>query len=555
MATAVLRLDQPEITAPGLFEFRIRHRHIICLLILIALLAFGTLVVYQTGGTAYAYPYLMLVPVLLASAWYRIPGAVITALAAALLMATIPLNVAASVMQEPSNWLIRLGLYLGLGVFSGSLFESLYRLNRKREMVLYTDSGTELPNTLALRKFLYKTLGQQKAQAPGIGVILIRITDITDVLEVMGVDASDELVTAFSTRLIKTVPPSASVYRFSNAELMVVLPRSDLIHMRQVIPKLTDASEINLTVRNISLRTQVVMGSSLSSRHPDVNSLISEARMSLFAAIDKHRSHFHYSPAIQRRTLRTIQLIANVRQGLERGEFELHFQPKIQLSNGSVCGCEGLIRWCNGEGGFIPPGSFMPKVENTTLISPVTRFVVKEAFRFAESQSGTVSVNFSVRNLFDPDLISVLQELLVQTKLAPHQLEVEITESALLHDLHEAKRAIERIRSFGIGVSIDDFGTGFASFAYLQHLPLTGLKIDRAFIPDIEHNARTRKLVSCMIDVGHALDMVVTAEGVETRGQHDVLRSLGCDQAQGFLYSPALPPEHYSRWLENYIAR
>lgn len=554
MATAVISVDSTELTTPRLFDFRIRHRHIICLLVLVSLLAFGTLVVYQTGGTAYAYPYLMLVPVLLAAAWYRVPGAVTTALAAGLLMAGMPLDVAASVPQTPSNWLIRLGLYLGLGAFSGGLFESLYRLNQKRELVLYTDSSTNLPNTLALRKFLAKALHQRKTQVAGVGVLLVRITDITDVLEVMGVDALDELVTAFSTRLIQTVPPSATVFRFSNAELMIALPGSDLVHMQQVIPKIADAGEINLTVKNISLRTQIVTGSSLFTPRSDVNSLISEARMALFAAIDKQRNHFHYSPSIQRRTLQTIQLIAQVRQGLDRGEFELHFQPKIQLSTGSVCGCEGLIRWRGAEGGLIPPGSFMPKVENTTLIAPVTRFVVKEAFQFAESQSGTVSVNFSVRNLFDPNLISLLQELLVQTNLAPHQLEVEITEGALLHDLSRAKLAVERIRSFGIGVSIDDFGTGFASFEYLQHLPLTGLKIDRAFVTDLEHSVRARKLISCMIDVGHALDMVVTAEGVETKSQHDVLRAMGCDQAQGFLYSPALPPERYSLWLEKYIA-
>lgn len=555
METAILWSEHSAQPVPSLFHFRTRHRHAICLFILTALLATGTLVVYQTGGTAYAYPYLMLVPILLAAAWYRVAGALVVALAAGLLMAAMPLNVDTATFQEPTNWLIRLGLYMGLGGFAGSLFESLHRLNRKRDLVLYTDAGSGLPNPLALRKCLAKTLAGNEKGGHATGLILIRITDISDVLEVMGVDASDELVAAFSARIINTVPPACGVYRFSTAELMVLMPSTDRLHMECIVRQLIDVGEENLVIRGISMRNQVVLGSSLSSKGSQADSLISEARMAMFNALEKHHSHFHYSPAIQRRTLQTMQLIAQVRQGLERDEFELHYQPKIQLSDGQVCGCEGLIRWRNDNGELIPPGSFMPKVERTTLMSPVTQFVAGEAFQFAASTPGVVSFNFSVRNLFDSQLISRLFELLEESGLPPHRLEVEITESALMQDLDGAKKAVDRIRSFGIGVSIDDFGTGFASFEYLRHLPVTGLKIDRAFVTDLEHDVRARKLIACMIDVGHALDMIVTAEGVETAGQHDILRSLGCDQAQGFLYSPALPAPAYSHWCQDHHGR
>lgn len=268
----------------------------------------------------------------------------------------------------------------------------------------------------------------------------------------------------------------------------------------------------------------------------------------MLAASEKHRTHCHFQPFLARRSVQNIKLISRVRRGLEQGEFELHYQPKLRLANGQVTGYEGLIRWRDEHGKLVPPGLFMPKVENTTLIAPVTRFVIDEACGFARRHGGKVSINLSVRNLMDDELLEELKQLAQQSGMRPSQLEVEITESALVHDLFAAKQALERIRSCGIQVSIDDFGTGFSSFEYLRHLPITGLKIDRAFVEGLEQDERARKLMACLIDVGHALDLEVTAEGVETQGQHRILQELGCDQAQGFLYSKALPVDELLAW-------
>ncbi|WP_166268831.1 putative bifunctional diguanylate cyclase/phosphodiesterase [Marinobacter caseinilyticus] len=535
-----------------------RFRHGVCVTILVTLLGLGTTVVYLTGGTAYAYPYLMLTPVLLAAAWYQIPGAVSIALAAGLLMAAMPLNVDTATTQSTGNWLIRLGLYLGLGIFTGYLFQSLKQSTKSREAVMRIDPGSNLPNLLALRKAL-KNLPRKPFRHNGdTALILVRITDITDVLVALGIDASDELLAAVAARITKTVPASARVYRIGDSELMLLLTSIGVLELEQIVKKLITIGEDNLVIQEIPMRAQVVLGSTIAT---DANSitdtLIAETRMALFAAIERQRSHFLYSPNIQRRTLENIQLIARVREGLNLGEFELHYQPKIRLSDGRVSGCEGLIRWRGASGELIPPGQFMPKVESTTLIAPVTEFVSRTACAFAASaaDSGVVSINFSVHNLFDENLVTLLATLLKETELPPHRLEIEITESVLAQGLEAATQAVKRIRSFGIGVSIDDFGTGFASFEYLQHLPVTGLKIDRAFIINLEHDNRAKRLVACMIDMGHALDMAVTAEGVETEGQRNILRALKCDQAQGFFYSPALPAQNYQAWCHHYAQR
>lgn len=542
---------QYRVTPPSLVK------HAMNLGVLGLLLMLGSLVVYVTGGTTYAYPYLLLIPVLLGAAWYLLPGGLIVALAAGVLMAFMPLSVEAGISQVTSNWLMRAAMYLLLGGVAGWLFQSRRRAAEERVAIARIDPRSGLPNTVALEEDLLKSLLQQKG-GKSVGLMLVRITDITDIMEAMGMDASDELVLAIGERLRQAIRGGATAYRFSSAELALIVHDIEPEDLQRIANRLVEMGEESLQIQRVPVRVQLVMGSSISTSGEDSpETLIREARTAMFAAIERRLSHSSYSPAFSRRTVQAIRLIARVRKGLAEGEFELHYQPKIRLADGSVCGCEGLIRWRGSDGRLIPPGMFMPKVENTTLITPVSRFVVEEASRFAEKHMdlGELSINLSVHNLYDEEVLEVVKELAERSRPHRYTLEVEITESALIGDLGAASEAIQRLRDFGVGVSIDDFGTGFASFEYLRHLPITGLKIDRAFIVDLEEDKRARDLMACMIDVGHALGLVVTAEGVETPGQYECLCELGCDQAQGFYFSPALPAPEYLEWCHDYAAR
>lgn len=524
-------------------------------LMLGVLLALGTLTVYLTGGTSYAYPYVLLLPVLLGASWFGVYGAMFCALAAGLSLAPVPLDVASGEMQTSINWLIRLGLYLLIGGFAGWLFSQLRESYADRDAVARTDPGTGLPNQVALDEALRQELASAGREA-GVGLVLVRITDMTDILEAMGADASDELIVAVSQRLDQFGAKMSGIYRFSGAELAVVFRGVDRDCIEQVAERLIGLGEENLVVRDMPIRVQLVMGSSLTDAEASLpEEMIRKARIAMFAATEKHRSHCHYHATFEQGSVETIKLISRVRDGLEKEEFELHYQPKICLVTGQLSGSEGLIRWRDEQGGLISPGMFMPKVEKTTLIAPLTRFVASKACAFASSSSGVVSINFSVRNLLDDALLDELEAMVERVGIAPSRLEIEITESALMTDMVAAKHALERLRRFGFAVSIDDFGTGFSSFEYLQHLPITGLKIDRAFVNGLAHSERSRKLMACLIDVGHAMDLVVIAEGVETLAQHRVLRELGCDQAQGFLYSKALAEDAYRHWSREHDRR
>lgn len=517
---------------------------------LMTLLALGTLIVYVTGGTRYAYPYLMLIPVLLAGAWYTWRGSLLVALAAGLLMAAMPLTVASGEAQATLNWVIRLCLYLAIGGFAGGLFEQLRQSHLNLEQASRTDPRAGLPNEIALEADLAHWLKTPpRLDGRSAGVILVRIEDITEIMEALGADACDDLMLAIDRRLAQLGPNLQGCYRVSGAELVLLLWPVGLDELNWIAARVVELGEDNLVALGVPLRAQLVLGSALQESPDDTpGSLVREARIAMLAATEKQRSYCHFQPAFARRGVQNVKLIARVRRSLAKGEFELHYQPKLRLADGEVTGFEGLIRWRDEQGNLIPPGMFMPKVESTTLIAPVTRFVAAEACRFAMRHEQRVSINFSVRNLLDDELLDALTEMVEQSNIEPSRLEVEITESALVHDLFAAKRALERIRSCGIRVSIDDFGTGFSSFEYLRHLPLTGLKIDRAFIEGLEHDRRARKLMACLIDVGHALDLEVTAEGVETPEQHRLLQEMGCDQAQGFLFAKALPAEEVLDW-------
>ncbi|MGR2737823.1 putative bifunctional diguanylate cyclase/phosphodiesterase [Billgrantia sp. Q4P2] len=525
-------------------------RHACRVLALGGLLALGTGLVYLTGGTRYAYPYLMLIPVLLAGAWYTWRGALLVALLAGLLMAAMPLSVDTGESQTPLNWMIRLGLYLVIGGFAGGLFERLRQSYISVERASRTDPRAGLPNEIALEADLARRLKRATRQdAHSVGVVMVRIEDIGEIVEALGADACDELMVAISQRLARLGPNLQGSYRVGGAELVLLFWPVGLDELERLARKAADLGEDNLMALGVPLRVQLVLGSSLQGgRNASPGSLIREARIAMLAASEKHRVYCHFQPSFARRSVQNVQLISRVRRGLAQGEFELHYQPKLRLADGRVSGFEGLIRWRDEHGHLIAPGLFMPKVENTTLIAPVTRFVMSEACKFARRHGGRVSINFSARNLMDDLLLEELGQLVKQSGISPSQLEVEVTESALVLDLFAAKQALERIRGCGIQVSIDDFGTGFSSFEYLRHLPITGLKIDRAFVEGLEQDERARKLMACLIDVGHALDLEVTAEGVETQGQHHILQKLGCDQAQGFLYSKALPVEELLAW-------
>jgi len=239
-----------------------------------------------------------------------------------------------------------------------------------------------------------------------------------------------------------------------------------------------------------------------------------------------------------------------VRIMLEVNELLLHYQPEVDLTTGRVVGVEALVRWQRDDGILVPPGEFIPLAEETGLIIVIGRWVIEEACRQVsrwEAQGAgpdlRVWVNVSARQLGQPDLVPTVQAAIRAARIRPQSLCLEITESALMEDAEAAAAQLDQLRSLGISLGVDDFGTGYSSLAYLNRFPLDVLKIDRSFVARLDADSEAETIVAAIIDLAHALDLVVIAEGVETEAQLAVLRRLECDQAVGFYFSKPLPAE------------
>lgn len=516
------------------------------------LFAGGTVLVYTTGGTKLAWPYVIFVPVLIAAARFGVSGGVLGGLIGGLLLGPLmPLDVAAGIPQQTENWLIRLAFYTGLGAFTGLLFRLKNRESARREVDARTDTDSGLPNKTALMEALEEFRSSALDRCPLLH--LVRVVHLAEIIGVTGAAAADELIVQIARRLRSHVGDQAQAYRFSASELMLLMPGPTQTS-EEIAERAAHSVDEPIEVRGIPVHVELVMGSAGGNTfNTEPRDLIRQARVALVAAAEHHRSHSHYSPTYEHESAGAVKLLGRVRHGLQANEFELYYQPKVRASDSHVDGCEALIRWRDADGSLIPPGQFMPSVERSALIDPLTRFVIRAASEFAvHPDARPLSINFTVRNLLDRELAEILRRTATENQLAAESIEIEITEGAIIRDPEAARQAIEQLREHGFRVSLDDFGTGYSSFEYLRFLPLTGLKIDRAFVNALDSNPQAQALMTCMVQVGHALGLEVVAEGVETGEQVAFLQQIGCDVLQGFYFSRPMPSNRYREWYQQY---
>ncbi|WP_418141289.1 bifunctional diguanylate cyclase/phosphodiesterase [Marinobacter sp. MA] len=510
------------------------------------LLAVATALVYITGGTSYAYPYVALLPVLLSASWFGLLGAVVCAIAGGVLIGPwMPLNVSEGTFQTTDNWLARIAFFVVIGVFSAALFQRLRKANQRHFKALELDQRTGLYSQAALIRDLELLRGSPDDSSRAI--LLIRMQDLWEILQSLGADAADQVVKEVASRISKNLAIPHQVYRFSKSELALLFSAKSPEDIDSVFEISQRIGEEETTVNGIALRIQMAAGGYVFDPSDEKGeTIINRARTGLSVAMESNASYRLYDPSFDQRTADRVKLIAKVRDGLANQEFELFHQPKICLRTGKHAGSEALLRWFNRDGNWVMPGLFMPKVEATTLINPVTRFVVSQACqRIHSEQLMPVSVNFAVKNLMDPALINNLGKTVSSLGCSPESLEIEVTESALIQDPSQARIAVASLRDQGFKVSLDDFGTGYSSFQYLTQLPLTGLKIDRAFVTDLEHSDDARTIMESMISMAHALKLEVTVEGIETLEQHRIVTRLGADFGQGFFYCKPVPLAEY----------
>jgi len=542
---------------PQMSEFA---RSIFRLLFIIIFFAGGTWVVYFTGGTGYAYPYVILLPILLSTVWFGLPGAILGAVAGGLLIGPLmPLNVSTDTYQSTDNWLARIAFFLLIGVFSAGIFQSLRLANQRHLHALEIDHKTGLGTQAALNRDLKRLLRRtSQDNPPSSAILLVRMQDLWEILQSMGADTAEQVVKDLAKQITQNIEIPHQVYRFSKSELAILfsVESQEEVDRQEKVGAVFDIAkrvgEEETVVKGIPFRVQIVAGSYLirdNDQNPEI--VINRARTGLSVAIEKNVPYRRYDPMFDQKTAERVQLIARVRDGLVKQQFQLFYQPKICMRTGRHVGSEALLRWFDQDNKMVMPGLFMPKVESTSLIDPVTRFVIAKACENIKSHNlMSVSINFAIDNLMNSALIEDLGRIVASYGVSPESLEIEITEGALIRDPEQAKTAVRSLRDQGFKVSLDDFGTGYSSFQYLTHLPLSGLKIDRAFVENLETSADGRTIMESMISMAKALKLEVTVEGIETEEQRKIVTDLGADLVQGFHYSRPLPLTEYQQWAK-----
>jgi len=285
----------------------------------------------------------------------------------------------------------------------------------------------------------------------------------------------------------------------------------------------------------------------------DGSTLMRHADVAMYVAKRSGRGHALYDPQEDQHSRSRLALIGDLRRALEEDELYLVYQPKLDLASGALAGVEALVRWRHPTRGLLPPDAFIPLAEHTGLIRPLTLLVLERALAQLRrwrlhGLETTVSVNLSARHLQDQELPEQVAELLGRHEIPPQALVLEITESAIMADPERAMRTLSRLAAMGVQLSIDDFGTGYSSLFYLKQLPVHEIKIDKSFIMDMLQNHEDLTIVRSIIDLGHNMGQRVVAEGVETAQALDLLRHLGCDQAQGEHVAGPLAPEAVGLW-------
>ncbi|MCG2579629.1 MAG: GGDEF domain-containing phosphodiesterase [Marinobacter sp.] len=521
-------------------------------LVITILLAAGTWIVYSTGGTSYAYPYVIILPVLLSAVWFGLPGAIFCAVTGGILLGPwMPLEVSSGTFQSTQNWLARTAFFLLIGTFSAGLFQSVRKANQRHLQALEIDQKTGLRTQAALMRGLERLLRRtRQEETPSSAILLLRMQDLWEILQSMGADTAERVVKDVAKRISQNIERPHRIYRFSKSELALILSGVSQEEVDSIFEIAKGVGEEETIVNGIPLRVQIIAGSYLIKEN-DQNAevILNRARTGLSVAIEHNAPYRRYDPMFDQKTAERVQLIARVRKGLASQEFQLFYQPKMCLRTGQHIGSEALLRWFNHENKMVMPGLFMPKVESTTLIDPVTRFVIARACEDIRSHNlMSISLNFAINNLMNQSLVSDLGRIVSSYGVSPESLEIEITEGALIQDPTHAKEAVENLRDQGFKVSLDDFGTGYSSFQYLTHLPLSGLKIDRAFVINLEASADARTIMKSMISMARALKLEVTVEGIETEEQRKIVTDLGADLAQGFHFSTPLPLPQYLQW-------
>lgn len=454
----------------------------------------------------------------------------------------------------------------------------------KKEQLDYLanyDALTGIANRNLLNDRLTQALAQAHRYGHMVAVAVLDLDNFRLINDSLGQKTGDDLLKIVASRVGACIRKADTLARLSGDEFVLILPReTDLMMISRVMERITgavaadpqvlevlqrilDAVSEPLVLGDREFRLTCSIGVGLYPQDgEDAEVLLKNAAAALSRAKQLGRKNFQfYTAEINARVAERLSLHSSLRRAFEREEFTLYYQPKVNLQTEEMSGVEALLRWNDPESGIVVPGKFIPVLEETGLIIDVGRWVMEKAvaeygqWRATRPQPPRIAVNVSQLQLAQKEFPAAVEKILRNDGAGSVGLDIEITESLIMRDLEANIPKLKAIREMGVNIVIDDFGTGYSSLSYLAKLPVNTLKIDRAFIHDMQTSADGLTIVTTIISLAHSLGLKVVAEGVETEAQRNTLRLLKCDEIQGYLVSPPLSGERFEAWWERFSSK
>ncbi len=425
----------------------------------------------------------------------------------------------------------------------------------KIEHQAFHDALTELPNRSLFHDRLTTSIAHAQRTKSKLGLLFFDLDGFKTINDTLGHHVGDSLLVGISERFSKRIRSSDTLARMGGDEFAIILNditdrQNALIIANEFLKLLEEPFYLQDHIVTVSASIGVSL---FPDDGCDVATLLKYSDIAMYLAKDGGKNDVQsFSPELAEQVHERMTLEVELRSALENQEFILHYQPQIDISTGERIGLEALVRWLHPTKGLVPPPKFIPATEETLLVVPLGKWILREACRqnAAWQAQGKppilMAVNVSMQQFTQPDFVETVKEALHDTGLDPQYLELEVTEGVVMRNVENVAKQLRELRSIGVKIALDDFGTGFSSLQYLQNLPFDKLKIDRSFIMDLEDNKKQQALVKAIITFAKSFDLETIAEGVETIGQLRILQELKCDQAQGFYYDR--PLEAVSAW-------
>jgi diguanylate cyclase (GGDEF)-like protein len=530
-----------------------------------ALAAFGLLAVffagtaaaiYWTGGVKYTTIHAMYLPILVSAFLFGVRGGMLAGIIGGLIAGPyMPLDTATHEMQNTLNWALRMGIFTTLGALAGSARTLLILQLEKARWIANHNMHTGLHSRHHLERTLTEKLDNH---AEPFYLIVLSIDNFNQIADTFGYNIADKLMQALAEKLQKRLPDIQYIAQYQPKRLAILANKEDVGKIEESRPIAKIMTE-SMKLEGIEIHLNGIVGFVDSTYKPDCTALelIQMADTALFHAKKFRLPRAEYSDDIETISKETLAHLGRLNHAILHHELLLYYQPKMDFKSLKCIGAEVLLRWNSPTHGFIPPDKFIPQAEQSELIQPLTRWVIEESFKqqklwINQGLNLKLSINLATKNMNDDKLLDFIRDCLSQYQLNPQSIDFEITESAIMDDPQKTIDFFNQLKAIGFHLSIDDYGKGYASLAYLKYLPIDTLKIDMAFIQDIENDKHSQEITKSTIAMAHGLGLKVVAEGVETQAGAALLQSINCDVAQGYLYGKPMSRDSFEAFFKDH---